>query len=151
MNLYAIVVSYLWKSEKGDNKEVSKTTKGFIYTGLIYLLIGVILGSLFLFFPGLRKLSTVHAHLNLVGFVTFVIFGVSYHILPRFRGKPLKSEGLAWFQFWLANVGLVAMLAFMTAEAYSNVSGLMFLQGISGAILALSFLLFIGNMMATLL
>lgn len=130
---------------------MSKTTRAFIYMGLIYLATGVILGSLFLFFPDLKTLRTVHAHLNLVGFVAFVVFGVAYHILPRFSGKPLVSESWAWFQFWLANIGLLAFLSFMTIGIFSNMPGLMLLQGLSGALLALSFLLFIVLMMATLL
>lgn len=130
---------------------MSKTTRGFIYTGLIYLAIGVILGSLFLFFPDLKVLRTVHAHLTLVGFVAFTIFGIGYHILPRFSGKPLVNEGLAWWQFWLANIGLIGFLSFMTISIFSKMPGLMLLQGLSGALLALSFLLFIVVMMATLL
>lgn len=130
---------------------MSKTTRGFIFSGLIYLAIGVILGSLFLFIPDLKVLRTVHTHLNLVGFVTFVIFGVAYHILPRFSGKPLISEGLAWWQFWLANTGLAALLIFMTIGIFAEMPGVVLLQGLSGALLALSFLLFIGLMMATLL
>ena len=130
---------------------MSKTTRAFIYVGLIYLALGVILGSFFLFFPGLKVLRTVHAHLNLVGFVAFTIFGVGYHILPRFSGKPLVSEGWSWYQFWLANVGFAGLIIFMAVGAYSSMPGLMLLQGLFGALLALSFLLFIALMMATLL
>ncbi len=130
---------------------MSKTTRGFIYSGLIYLAIGVILGSLFSFFPDLAVLRTVHAHLNLVGFVTFLIFGVAYHILPRFSGKPLINEGWAWAQFWLANISLAAFLSFMTIGIFSKVPGMMLLQGLSGVLLALSFLMFIVIMMTTLL
>ncbi|HEY5190380.1 MAG TPA: hypothetical protein VII77_00240, partial [Candidatus Deferrimicrobium sp.] len=38
----------------------------------------------------------------LTGFVMMVIFGIAYHILPRFAGKPLHSEGWAAAHFWLA-------------------------------------------------
>lgn len=130
---------------------MSKTTKGFIYAGLIYLALGAILGSLFLFLPDLKALRTVHAHMNLVGFVVFVIFGVAYHILPRFSGKPLVSEGWAWGQFLLANVALAALLVFMSIGAFARVPGLMVLQGMAGALLAISFLLFVTLMMTTLL
>ncbi len=68
---------------------MSKTSLGFIYTGMIYLLIGVTLGVLFFLVPETRALRTVHAHLNLVGFLVFIIVAVAYHILPRFKGKPL--------------------------------------------------------------
>jgi len=122
---------------------MSKTTLGFIYTSLLYLLVGTVLGGLFFLFPGLRAYRYIHGHANLVGFVTFMIFGVAYHILPRFRGRPLYSEGLAWAQFWLAQVGLAGLLLF---EALGSPLAKAF-----ALVLALSFLLFIYNIGRTLL
>lgn len=129
---------------------MSRTTLGFIFAGLAYLVVGVTLGALFIVFPELRPLSTAHAHLNLVGFVTFLIFGVAYHILPRFRGRPLHSEPLAWWQFWLANIGLIGLLVFMGIGAFSSLDGLNVLLGIFGALLALSVYLFVYNLTRTL-
>ncbi len=129
---------------------MSKTTLGFIFSGMLYLLIGVTLGVLFFFLPETRVLSTVHAHLNLVGFVMFLIFGVAYHILPRFKGRPLHSEPMAWWQFWLANIGLVGLLTFMVVGAYQSLEYLRYLQAVFGAILAVSIYLFIYNMLRTL-
>jgi heme/copper-type cytochrome/quinol oxidase subunit 1 len=114
------------------------------------LVIGITLGVLFFILPETRVLSTVHAHLNLVGFVTFIIFGIAYHILPRFRGRPLYSERLAWWQFWLANIGLVGLLVFLGLGAYVSFGGLRALLAIFGATLALSIYLFVYNMLRTL-
>lgn len=47
-----------------------------------------------------------HAHLQLYGFGTMMIFGVALHALPRFEGRPLPYPGLATLQFVLANAGL---------------------------------------------
>ncbi len=129
---------------------MSKTTLGFIFAGITYLVIGITLGVLFFILPETRVLSTVHAHLNLVGFVTFTIFGIAYHILPRFRGRPLYSEKLAWWQFWLANIGLVGLLIFLGLGAYVSFDGLRVLQAVFGATLALSIYLFVYNMLRTL-
>ena len=129
---------------------MSKTTLGFIFSGLAYLVMGVTLGILFFIIPETRVLSTVHAHLNLVGFITFSIFGIGYHILPRFRGRPLHSEQLAWWQFWLANIGLVGLLVFLGLGAYVSFDGLRIGQVVFGAILALSIYLFVYNMFRTL-
>ena len=129
---------------------MSKTTLGFIFTGITYLVIGVTLGVLFFILPETRGLRSVHAHLNLVGFVTFIIFGIAYHILPRFRGKPLYSEKLAWWQFWLANIGLVGLLIFLSLGAYVSFDGLRALQAVFGATLALSVYFFVYNMLRTL-
>ena len=129
---------------------MSKITLGFIYTGMIYLLIGVTLGVIFFVAPETRVLRTVHTHLNLVGFVTFSIFGVAYHILPRFRGRPLHSEGLAWWQFWQANIALVGLLVLIGVDAYTA-TNLRYLQAAFGALLALSMYLFVYNMLRTLI
>ena len=129
---------------------MSKTTLGFIFTGLIYLLMGVTLGVLFLIWPELRALKTVHAHLNLVGFVMFLIFGVAYHILPRFRGRPLHSESLAWHQFLMANIGLVGLLLSMTIATYQTQTYLTYLQAIFGSVLVISMYIFVYNMIRTL-
>ncbi len=130
---------------------MSKTTLGFIFTGLAYLLIGVTLGVLFFILPETRVLRSVHTHLNLVGFITFLVFGIAYHILPRFRGRPLYSEKLAWGQFWLANIGLVGLLIFLGLGAYVSFDGLRALQAVFGATLALSVYLFAYNMFRTLI
>lgn len=128
-----------------------KTTLGFIYVGVIYLLIGITLGVIFFIVPETRVLDTVHVHLNLVGFVTFFIFGVAYHILPRFRGKPLYSEPLAWWHFWLANIGLVGLLVLIGLDAYTSIANVRYLQAAFGSLLALSMYLFAYNMLRTLI
>ncbi len=130
---------------------MSKTTFGFIFSGMAYLAVGVTLGVLFFLLPETRVLRTVHAHLNLVGFVTFLIFGVSYHILPRFKGRPLYSESLAWWQFWLANIGLLGLLVAMSLGAYRLIDGLRYIQATFGALLALSMYLFVYNILRTLI
>ncbi|WP_038057489.1 hypothetical protein [Thermus amyloliquefaciens] len=50
-----------------------------------------------------------HAHLQLLGFVSLMIYGVAYHALPRFRGVVFRRPGLALFQVLLANLGLLGM------------------------------------------
>ena len=130
---------------------MSKTTMGFIYSGMMYLVVGITLGILFILIPDLRLLRSVHAHLNLVGFVMFLIFGVAYHILPRFKGRPLYSESLAWWQFWLANISLVGLLIFMSLGAYQTLASLRYLQAVFGALLVFSIYLFVYNMLRTLI
>ncbi len=129
---------------------MSRTTLGFIWTGMLYLLVGVALGVVFLAAPSTIKLQAVHVHLNLVGFVIFVIFGVAYHILPRFRGRPLHSEKLAWFQFVMANVGLLGLALFWGLGAYFAIAGVRAFTTAFGAVLGLSILLFVYNMARTL-
>jgi nitric oxide reductase large subunit len=85
----------------------------FIAAALVYALAGGLLALAWLADPALLPglALRAHAHLMLVGFVGMMIFGVGLHVLPRFTGHELFSERLADAQFWLANGGLLAMVA----------------------------------------
>src|SRR5690606_25087308 len=52
-----------------------------------------------------------HAHIQVFGFVTMMIFGVALHILPRFQGRPLPSRLVAEAQWAAANAGLLLSAA----------------------------------------
>jgi hypothetical protein len=55
-------------------------------------------------------LRPLHAALNLWGWATLMIYGMAYHMLPRFAGRPLRRERLAAAQSWLA-IGGIALVA----------------------------------------
>ncbi len=38
-----------------------------------------------------------------------MIYGVGYHVLPKFSGKLIYSPALMKIQFWFANLGLIGM------------------------------------------
>lgn len=96
----------------GDgDKAADKMATLFTGVSIIYLVIGCPLGVLFLLRPDLIPyLRPVHAHINLIGFVSIMIFGVSYHMFPRFAAKPLYSVRMGSIQFWLVNIGLAGMI-----------------------------------------
>jgi len=89
---------------------VDKYAKAFVKTSLIYLGIGTILGVLMVLWPDIRfTITRVHTHINLLGFMAMMIYGVGYHILPRFMGRPVYSQHLGNVQMWLANITLVGL------------------------------------------
>lgn len=51
-----------------------------------------------------------HLHMLVLGFVTMMIFGVAYHVVPRFTGHPLHGRRAAGWHWWLSNVGLLLMV-----------------------------------------
>lgn len=55
-------------------------------------------------------LRPLHAELNLWGWATLLIYGMAYHMLPRFLGRPLLRVRLANAQSWLA-IGGAALAA----------------------------------------
>ncbi len=100
---------------------MDKYAKAFVKASLIYLGIGAITGILMVAHPDLRfPLTRVHTHINLLGFMAMMIYGVGYHILPRFMGRPVYSHRLGYVQVWLANVTLIGLSVSWIFDATSG-------------------------------
>ena len=95
-------------------------------------------------------ITSAHAHINLLGAVMMLIFGVGYHILPRFSGRPLHNEGLSTVQLWLNIIGLVGMFIALLAAAYSTSNLMRYAVAPFGALYALGGVLFVWNMWMTI-
>ncbi|MDP2727941.1 MAG: hypothetical protein Q8P59_10410 [Dehalococcoidia bacterium] len=123
----------------------------FIRSAIIYLVIGSTMGVLMAVNPQWgAPLRTAHAHINLLGWVSMMIFGVGYHVLPRFRGKQLHSEGIAIAQLILVNIGIVGLAVF---SVLFNLYGGDFFKAvvaIAGAIEVVGIYLFAYNMIRTM-
>ncbi|MEK7358800.1 MAG: hypothetical protein AAB422_00340 [Planctomycetota bacterium] len=92
---------------------MSPLSKNFVRASLIYFFIAAILGVLMIFMKGYpAQLLFAHVHLNLLGWMSMIVFGVGYHILPRFSGTPLAYPKLGNLQFYLANIGLMGLVSF---------------------------------------
>jgi cbb3-type cytochrome oxidase subunit 1 len=90
--------------------------KVFIRASLLWFIAGITLGLAMAIHPAWAIYRPAHAHMNLVGFVVMMIFGVGYQMLPRFFGHPIHSRGFAVAHIWLANLGLAALVTgFMLA------------------------------------
>ena len=83
--------------------------RAFLKSSLACLGIGVTLGVAMAVWPALTVYRTAHFHVNLLGFVAMMIFGVGYHLLPRLAGHPLHRPALAGVHWVLANVGLLLL------------------------------------------
>lgn len=129
---------------------MDRFVKNFILMSIVYLTIATALGIFMLGNPSLMQFKFVHSHLMLLGWVSMMIYGVGYHILPKFAGRFLKSKAMGEVQFWLANIGLVGMLLFYTLGTYNPSDLYRRLVIASGLIEALSISLFFYNMIATL-
>jgi cytochrome c oxidase cbb3-type subunit 1 len=124
----------------------------FIKGSLIYLVIGVVLGVMMAADGDWTPLlGRAHSHINLVGFVSFMIFGVGYHILPRFTGRPLYSAKLADLHLWLANIGLIGMSVFWILDASFERYAFEFSAVLFSIILGISMIVFIYNMWKSLI
>ncbi len=83
----------------------------FIRTSLISFVVGSVLGLEMAILPAHAiYFRSAHVHLNLLGFMAMMIYGVGYHVLPRFSGLVIHSRNLMVVHYYLG----VTTLALMT-------------------------------------
>ena len=96
--------------------------KAFLKASVTWLATGVTLGVAMGAHPAWAIYRTAHLHMLLLGFVAMMIFGVAYHVIPRFAGNPLRSGRAAGAHWWLANVGLATMVVGFMLRAQGRAS-----------------------------
>ena len=125
--------------------------KAYLKASLLWLAAGVSLGIAMALQPAWAVYRAAHLHMNLLGFVAMMIFGVAYHVIPRFTGNPLHSRRLAGLQWWLANIGLalfVTGLALLPATIYAMPARIVVAAG--GLLSGLAAYAFVYNMWRTI-
>ena len=86
------------------DRPVSRNGVILLRMAVIYLLLGLLLG-LGMAMSGRYQLSSVHTHINLLGWVTLALAGLLYCLFPQLGTTPL-----ARWHFWLHNLGLPVMI-----------------------------------------
>ena len=85
---------------------MSLTGRMAVHSSMIYLVLGgaalPLHGSLFL--DGYARPAALH--LFTLGFLTFLIYALGEHMLPRFTGNPIRLGAIAWTQLGLAHAGV---------------------------------------------
>jgi len=124
---------------------VARYSIAFIAAALFYFTVGILLGVAMAIEPAWAgRLLLVHAHVNLLGWVSMFIYGVAYHVLPRFSGQPLHSPRLADLHVVLARRGLVGMATGFALQGPGPI------VAIFGTIEAVGGLLFVYNVGRTI-
>lgn len=124
--------------------------KAFLKSSLAWLALGVTLGGAMAAYPPWIVYRPVHVHMNLLGFVTMMIYGVAYHVIPRFTGHPLHSRPIAVAQWWLANVGLAVMAVGFTLRARGGIDTATMVLGAGGVLSAAAAYGFVYNLWRTI-
>ncbi|MDQ0975155.1 cbb3-type cytochrome oxidase subunit 1 [Neobacillus niacini] len=78
--------------------------KAYLKVATVYFTIGVLAGLTMGIIHDFR-FTSVHAHVNLLGWVSMALFGLIYHFYPNAANSKLAKT-----QFWLHNIGVPVML-----------------------------------------
>ena len=123
--------------------------KAFLKASLAWLGLGVSLGLAMAVHPAWAVWRTAHLHMNLLGFVTMMIFGVAYHVIPRFTGHPLAMPRLAGVHWWTSNVGLALFSVGLGLRGHA-IAGAALPVALGGLLSALGAYFFIANIWRTI-
>jgi hypothetical protein len=114
--------------------------KTFLKIASVYFTVGVLVGLVMGIIHDFR-FTSVHAHINLLGWVSMAIFGLIYHFYPH----AAKTK-LAKAHFWLHNIGLPAMMIGIAVQMLTG-SGLALVVTIVGSMgLVIGVILFTVNL-----
>jgi cbb3-type cytochrome oxidase subunit 1 len=96
------------QAERRINAQGSNTMTGlasrFFGSAIVYALLGMTLG-LIMGMTGDHSQMPTHAHLMLLGWVSFALFGVVYHLFPS-----AAANRLAPVQCWVAEISLIVLI-----------------------------------------
>jgi cytochrome c oxidase cbb3-type subunit 1 len=123
----------------------------YLRMSVVYFVVGAVIGLAMLIWPGESGYYVaVHVHLNLLGFMTMMIYGVGYHILPKFSGRHIHSPQIMNIQFWLSNAGLIGMAVCWPFVSRGGVSVSETLLILFSLLTIISVILFAYNMLRTI-
>jgi hypothetical protein len=114
--------------------------KTFLKIASVYFTVGVLVGLVMGIIHDFR-FTSVHAHINLLGWVSMAISGLIYHFYPQ----AAKTK-LAKAHFWLHNIGLPAMMIGIAVQMLTG-SGIALIVTIVGSMgLVIGVILFTINL-----
>jgi cbb3-type cytochrome oxidase subunit 1 len=97
--------------------------RAFVKASVAWLAAGVTLGVGMAARPAWAVYRPAHVHMVALGFVAMMIYGVAYHVVPRFSGHPLHGRRAAGWHWWVANAGLALVVAGFALRAVGSPAG----------------------------
>ncbi|MFB9276353.1 cytochrome-c oxidase [Cohnella cellulosilytica] len=101
-------------------------SRKMIVGATLYLVIGVLMG-MGMSMTENYTLSPVHAHINLLGWVSMALGGILYHLFPN----AAKSRLGKW-HFWLHMIGIPLMMAGLASLLLTENSSFVPLVSVGG-------------------
>jgi cbb3-type cytochrome oxidase subunit 1 len=122
--------------------------KAFIRASLLWFAGGIVLGVAIALHPPWIVFLAAHAHMNVVGFLTMLVFGVGYQLLPRLFGHPLHSPRLAVAHLYCANLGLSGLVAGFLIQPWAQAGARWLIAG-GGLLFATGAMFWVYNLWRT--
>jgi cytochrome c oxidase cbb3-type subunit 1 len=122
----------------GRPERLYRSPAMFVLVGVLGYLIGSSQGTVEAFRSmqqiwHLTNFTVGHSHLTMYGFITFVVWGGVYGLLPRITGKQANNL-LMGVHFWLATVGMIIYVLALsiggTIQGLDWVHGLPFIDSV---------------------
>jgi hypothetical protein len=102
----------MWLSE--SNVKITMVSKPFIISSVVFVFAGSIIGSIWMMsllgaehFGFARNSFSLHKTFQVDGFLTLLIMGIGYMIVPRFRNVQLSASSLAYSSYTLIMLSVV--------------------------------------------
>lgn len=115
-----------------------------IKISVVYFAIGVILG-LYMSMAHDYGLKGVHVHINLLGWCSFALAGVVYHLFPQ-----ISKNLFAKLHFWSGNIGLPLMMIALAVLIVHGVKIAGLFTAIGSLLVVCSVILFTINVLINL-
>lgn len=122
---------------------LSAQSRRWLTMAILYFVAAVCMG-VFMGASHDHRLMSVHAHMNLLGWVTMTLVGFYYWFFPQQARSRVSTT-----QFWLHQVGLPGMMIALGLRIYGNEAAGEFI-GIFSLLVLASVLLFAGNILMAL-
>jgi cbb3-type cytochrome oxidase subunit 1 len=122
--------------------------KAFIRASLLWFAAGIVLGVAIAVHPQWTIYRPAHAHMTVVGFLTMLVFGVGYQLLPRLFGHPLHSQRLAIAHLFCANAGLAGLVLGFLIQPSSG-ADMRWVTATGGLLFALGAMFWVYNLWRT--
>ncbi len=114
-----------------------RVSAAFFVTGGLFVLIGMF-GGMWMGMNEDFRLMPVHAHLNLVGWVTMALYGGFYALTAK-----TYSKRLAWTNYALSTLGVIVMIPLLAVFLLTQNKALAPFMGLGELITAASLVTFL--------
>ena len=112
-----------------------------IQISVVYFAIGVSLG-MYMSMAHDYALTGVHVHINLLGWASFALAGIVYHLFPT-----ISKNIFAKLHFWSANIGIPLMMIGLTVLILAAADQATIFVAIGGFLVVFSVIMFAINVL----